>query len=101
VSTSPTTTTSATTAAAATTTTAAKPGLVALVLALLGVPGSTIAWELPAGGFWIGVPLAVAAIVVGARALGRPGRAGRRPAVAGIALAAVELLFMATWTVAG
>jgi hypothetical protein len=40
------------------------PGL-ALVLALLSVPGSTIAWELPAGGLWIGLPLALAAVVLG------------------------------------
>jgi len=31
----------------------------ALLLAVLGVPGVTIAWDLPAGGFWIGIPLAV------------------------------------------
>ena len=42
----------------------AHPGL-ALVLALLAVPGSTLAWDLPAGGLWIGLPLAVAAIVLG------------------------------------
>ena len=35
----------------------AHPGL-ALLLALIAIPGSTVAWELPAGGLWIGVPLA-------------------------------------------
>jgi hypothetical protein len=45
----------------------AKPGL-ALLLAVLSVPGSTIAWDLPAGGLWIGLPLAIAAIVLGVRA---------------------------------
>ena len=35
----------------------------ALLLALLAIPGSTIAWSLPMGGFWIGLPLAIAAIV--------------------------------------
>jgi hypothetical protein len=70
-----------------------RPGL-ALLLALLGVPGSTIAWELPAGGFWIGVPLAAAAIALGLRARGWM-------AVAAIVLGAAEILFMATWTVAG
>jgi hypothetical protein len=44
-----------------------RPGL-ALLLALLAVPGSTIAWELPAGGLWIGLPLGIAAIVLGIRA---------------------------------
>jgi hypothetical protein len=44
-----------------------RPGL-ALLLALLSVPGTTIAWELPAGGLWIGLPLALTAIVLGIRA---------------------------------
>ena len=35
----------------------------ALVLALLAVPGVTVAWALPAGGLWVGVPLALGAIV--------------------------------------
>jgi hypothetical protein len=88
-----------------TTTTAApavqpRPGL-ALILALLGLPGCTIAWALPAGGFWIGVPLAAAAIVLGLRARPYADQAGRRMAIAAIALGAVEILFMATWTVAG
>ncbi len=73
----------------------------ALLLALLGVPGSTIAWDLPAGGFWIGMPLAVAAIVIGLRAHPGADRAGRRMAVAAIALATVEILFTVSWTVAG
>ena len=42
----------------------AHPGL-ALLLALLAVPGSTVAWDLPAGGLWIGLPLAIAAIAIG------------------------------------
>ena len=41
----------------------ARPGL-ALLLAVLAIPGTTVAWALPLGGLWIGVPLAVAAIVV-------------------------------------
>ena len=77
-----------------------KPGL-ALILALLGVLGCTIAWELPAGGFWIGMPLAVAALVLGLRSRAGADRTGRRMAVAAIALAAIEILFTATWTVAG
>lgn len=72
-------------------------GGLALLLAVLGVPGVTIAWDLPAGGFWIGIPLAVAAIVVGVRA--RDG--SRRLATAAIVLAAIEILFTATWTVLG
>jgi hypothetical protein len=46
-----------------------RPGL-ALLLGLLGLPGVTLAWDLPLGGYWIGLPLAVAAIVLGAGARG-------------------------------
>jgi hypothetical protein len=73
----------------------------ALVLALLAIPGSTIAWDLPAGGFWIGMPLALAAIVVGVRSLPNADRTGRRLAIAAIVLAAVEILFTLAWTVTG
>ena len=72
-------------------------GGLALLLAVLGVPGVTIAWDLPAGGFWIGIPLAVAAIVVGVRARD----ASPRLATAAIVLAAIEILFTATWTALG
>jgi tetrahydromethanopterin S-methyltransferase subunit C len=45
-----------------------RPAL-ALVLALLSLPGSTVAWYLiPLGGLLIGLPLAVGAVVIGARA---------------------------------
>jgi hypothetical protein len=40
------------------------PGL-ALAAALLSLPGVTVAWDLPAGGFWIGIPLAIVAVVLG------------------------------------
>jgi hypothetical protein len=69
----------------------------ALVLALLAVPGSTLAWELPAGGFWIGLPLAVAAIVLGLRAQ-RQIEGGSKLALAAIAIAALMILQMAVWT---
>ena len=72
-------------------------GGLALLLAVLGVPGVTIAWDLPAGGFWIGIPLAVTAIVVGVRS----GRTSPRLATAAIVLAAVEIVFTASWTVLG
>ena len=67
-------------------------GGVALVLALLGIPGTTLAWDLPLGGLWIGLPLAVAAIV-----LGRRSRGGA--ATAAVALGAVEIALMAVWTI--
>jgi hypothetical protein len=60
----------------------------------LSIPGSTVAWALPAGGFWIGLPLALAAIVVGRRARGREG-------IAAIVIAASMILLMAVWTIAG
>jgi hypothetical protein len=72
-------------------------GGLALLLAALGVPGVTIAWDLPAGGFWIGIPLAVAAIVVGVPAR----RTDRRVATTAIVLAAIEILFTASWTIVG
>jgi hypothetical protein len=68
-----------------------RPGL-ALVLALLAIPGSTVAWDLPAGGLWIGLPLAVAAIVLGRRAQGTM-------AVAAIVIASLCIAQMAVWTV--
>ena len=74
----------------------ARPGL-ALLLALLSLPGSTIAWDLPAGGLWIGLPLGVAAIVLGLRAR----RAAARPRMATVAivLAALALGQMAVYSV--
>lgn len=63
----------------------------ALVLGILSIPGVTLAWDLPAGGFWIGVPLAVAAIVVGVRAR-REDHDGRVKATVGIVLASLALL---------
>ncbi len=34
----------------------------------VNVPGSTLAWDLPLGGLWIGLPLGLAAIVLGVNA---------------------------------
>jgi hypothetical protein len=73
-----------------------RPGL-ALLLALLAVPGSTIAWDLPAGGLWIGLPLAVAAIVLGLRA--RRAGSGRVMATAAIVIAGLCLAQMAVYTI--
>ena len=72
----------------------ARPGL-ALLLALLAVPGSTIAWDLPAGGLWIGLPLAIAAIAIGIRARRLLG--GSKLAVAAIVIAGLMILQMAIW----
>ena len=70
-----------------------RPGL-ALVLALLAIPGSTIAWELPAGGLWIGLPLAAAAIVLGLRARRETGSV---LATAAIVIAGLMIAQMAVW----
>ena len=73
----------------------ARPGL-ALILGLLSIPGSTIAWSLPAGGLWIGLPLGIAAIVLGVRAR----RAGIRVGVAtaAIVLAGLAIAQMVVYT---
>src|SRR3954468_5435975 len=77
-----------------------RPGL-ALLLAILAVPGSTLAWDLPAGGLWIGLPLAVAAIVLALRAR-RDGVKGGRSAMAipAVVLASLCIIQMVVWTAA-
>ena len=71
---------------------------VALLLAVLAIPGSTWAWDLPLGGLWIGLPLALAAIVLGLRA--RRAGAGRAMATAAIVIAGLCLAQMAIYTIA-
>jgi hypothetical protein len=73
----------------------ARSGL-ALVLGLLSLPGATIAWELPLGGLWIGLPLGVAAIVLGIRA--RRAMVGVRMATAAIVLAGLAIAQMAVYS---
>jgi hypothetical protein len=68
----------------------------ALILALLAVPGSTLAWDLPLGGLWIGLPLAVAAIVLGVGARRRG--AGKGRATAAVIVAGLCIAQMAVWT---
>jgi len=76
-----------------------RPGL-ALLLAVLSVPGSTIAWALPSGGLWIGLPLGIAAIVLAARARRQPiSRAGTRMAIGAIVLAALAIGQMVVYTI--
>jgi hypothetical protein len=72
----------------------------ALILALLSVPGSTLAWDLPAGGLWIGLPLGVAAIVLGIRSRRQlAGRGGTGMATAAIIIAALAVGSMVLWSV--
>jgi hypothetical protein len=77
---------------------ATHPGL-ALVLALLSVPGSTIAWDLweGGGGFVIGMPLAIAAIVLGVQARQRS-QQGRGMATAAIVIAGAMVAMTVVWT---
>jgi hypothetical protein len=77
-----------------------RPGL-ALLFALLAVPGSTLAWDLPAGGLWIGLPLAIAAIVLGVQAR-RELRGARGTVMATVALVIAGLCIaqMVVWTLA-
>lgn len=81
--------------------TRARPGL-ALLLALLSVPGTTMVWDLdvPLPGFWIGLPLGVAAIVLALRARREPiSKAGRGMALGAIVLATLAIGQMLIWTV--
>jgi hypothetical protein len=75
-----------------------RPGL-ALVLALLSLPGSTVTWYvIPLGGLLIGLPLALAAIVLATRARRERGDAGRaRMAAAAMAIAALAIVQMTVY----
>jgi UDP-N-acetylmuramyl pentapeptide phosphotransferase/UDP-N-acetylglucosamine-1-phosphate transferase len=74
--------------------------LLALVLAILSVPGSTLAWDLFDGaGFVIGMPLAIAAIVLGVQAR-RRSQKGRGQATAAIVIAAAMVALTVVWTIA-
>jgi hypothetical protein len=77
----------------------ARPVL-ALVLAVLSVPGSMLTWDtLPGGGFVWGLPLAVAAIVLGIQARKRIDT-GRGKALAAIVLGGAMVAIMIAWTIA-
>jgi hypothetical protein len=74
--------------------------VLAFVLALLSIPGTTVAWDLPAGGLWIGLPLAVGAIVFGVRS--RRAEAGARAglATAAIVIGVLAILQMVVYSIA-
>lgn len=72
------------------------PGI-ALGLAILSVPGSTMAWDLFDGaGFLIGMPLAVAAIVLALPARREGNSTGQ--ATAAIAIAGAMIAMTVIWT---
>jgi len=80
--------------------TKARPGL-ALLLAILSVPGSTVVWSLdvPLPGFWIGLPLGIAAIVLAVRARREPiARSGSWMTMTAIALAGLAIAQMVVIT---
>jgi hypothetical protein len=75
------------------------PGL-ALVLALLSIPGSTIAWDaFSGGGFVLGLPPAIAAVVLGTQSL-RSSRGGRGMAIAAIVVGGAMAAVTTVWTIA-
>jgi hypothetical protein len=77
-----------------------RPGL-ALLLALLAIPGTTMVWDLdvPVPGLWIGGPLGVAAIVLAVRARREPlSKAGSGMAIGALVLATLALGQMIIWT---
>jgi hypothetical protein len=80
--------------------TRARPGI-ALLLAILAVPGTTMVWDLdvPLPGFWIGLPLGVAAIVLARRAREEDISKGARVmTMTAIVLASLAIGQMLIWT---
>ena len=74
---------------------------IALVLGILSVPGSVLAWDtLPGGGFVWGLPLAIAAVAVGVQAV-RSGAPGRALAIAGAVLGGSMIAMMVVWMAVG
>jgi hypothetical protein len=76
----------------------ARPVL-ALVLGLLSVPGSTLTWDtLPGGGFVFGFPFAIAAIVLGVQAR-RRADTNRGKALAAILVGGAMVAMMTVWLI--
>lgn len=73
--------------------------VLALVLGLLSVPGSTLTWDtLPGGGFVFGFPFAIAAIVLGIQAR-RRADTDRGKALAAILLGGAMVAMMTVWLI--
>ena len=78
-----------------------RTSIIALVLGILSLPGSLLTWDtLPGGGFVWGLPLAIAAVAVGVKAL-RDGASGRAAALAGAVLGGAMIVMMVVWTAVG
>jgi hypothetical protein len=82
--------------------TSSKLPFVALVLGILSVPGSILTWDsgLPGEGFVWGLPVAIAAVVVGFVAL-RGSATARWAAYVGLLLGAAMALMIVGWTAFG
>lgn len=80
----------------------ARPRL-ALALALLSVPGVIVTWDVvPGGGFTTGVPLGIAALVIGQQARTRlHGAPGTRMAASAMVVAALAVLSVAFFLIVG
>ena len=72
--------------------------VLALVLAVISVAGSTMGWELPGGGFVFGALPALAALVLGVQHL-RESQRDRGKAWAAVIIAGAMLAMMLVWTV--
>jgi hypothetical protein len=89
---------SSTAIASSASTTKERSGL-ALLAGVLAVPGSTLAWDLPHGGFWIGLPLAIVAIGLGLMSYSQVGGRRRGMAIAAVVLGVAAVLFIVGCTV--
>jgi hypothetical protein len=79
----------------------ARPGL-ALALALVSVPGVTIAWDLSALAGFTGTAAGIAAIVVGLQARSRlAGAQGTRMATVAVAVATLAVLSVVFFLIVG
>jgi len=79
----------------------ARPGL-ALALALISIPGVTIAWDIGAVAGFAGTAIAIAAIVLGLQARDRlDGAAGTRMATVAVVIAALAVLSVVFFLIVG
>ena len=79
----------------------ARPGL-ALALALLSIPGVTIAWDLSGIAGFAGTAVGIAAIVLGLQARSRlDGEKGTRMATVAISVATLAVLSVVFFLIAG
>ena len=79
----------------------ARPGL-ALALALIAIPGVTIAWDIGAVAGFAGTAIGIAAVVLGLQARDRlDGAAGTRMATVAVVIAALAVLSVVFFLIVG